>query len=140
LLVDRSCGATEQDLIGLDVTSDSRLGGDLRPISDMDVILKSYLACQDDIVARAAATSDSNLRAYQVVFTDRAVVSDLNQIIDFGTHADTCDTVRTAIDGAVGTDFDILFDFNPTELACRHVLAMDQFVPKPMCTDDCVGV
>ena len=59
LLVNGFCGASKQDLIGSDIACNTRLGSDLRPVSDMDVILHSNLTSQNHIVPGAAAACDA---------------------------------------------------------------------------------
>ena len=50
------------------------------------------------------------------VFTDVTVVTDLHEIVDFGSPPNACETEAAPINGRVGTDFHVAFDQQSSQL------------------------
>jgi hypothetical protein len=81
------------------------------------------LASEDDVLLDGNTTGESSLCGDYNVLADLAIVSDVYQVVDFCAAADARDVESSAIDGGVGSDFDIVFNFEASDLREFFVMA-----------------
>ena len=74
------------------------------------------MARDDDARAENRASRDARLRDDEAARPDDDVVADLDQIVDFRALLDPCAAEARAVNGRVGTDFDIVVDLDDTDL------------------------
>ena len=56
------------------------------------------------------------MRGYNYVLADLDVVADVHQVVDLCAAADSGFVERAAVDGGVGSDLYIVFDYQPSDL------------------------
>ena len=89
----------------------------------------------DDPIAQARRTGDANLRHDQAEFPDRAVVSDLHEVVDLGAGADDRVVDAAAIDRRVGADLDVVVDDAPADVRNLLVSALREDVAEAIAAD-----
>lgn len=85
-------------------------------LSDSQMTRRAGLSHHDRSATHDRAPRKSRLRHDQGVFTDVAVVSDLDQIIDLRAASNTRFVEGCAIDRRIGSDFDVVLDDDATPL------------------------
>ena len=95
---------------GGDVRGDAGLGGGYGSVADGEVAGYAYLAGEDDIFPYGRGASEAGLGAEQGVFAYGRAVAYLDEVVDFGSGADTGLADGGAVDGGVGLDFDGIFE------------------------------
>ena len=88
--------------------------------ADSQMIGDARLSAHHDAVADDGASGDADLRADHAMPAETDVVSDVDQVIEHATGTDHRIVRGTAVDGAVGADFDSVLDDNPAKL--QHAL------------------
>ena len=92
------------------VGKDSCLSAKDHSIADPGMVADAYLAAEDGIVANGARAGDAGLRGDDGIAPDLHVVANVHEVVDLGAASDTRLVERTAIDGRVGADLDVVFD------------------------------
>src|SRR4051812_40109435 len=82
-----------------DITEHRTLGRDPGPVSDDEVIGHSDVSRENDIVPDPSAARDAHPSHDQAALTDVNVVTDMNQVVQLGTSADSGIIDAAAIDG-----------------------------------------
>jgi hypothetical protein len=72
----------------------------------------AYLAGQHRKISHRHAARNADLGDNQTMPPDRAVVSDLDKIVDLGALADDGVASRAAIDRRIGADLDLILDYD----------------------------
>ena len=116
------------------------MGGHDDSVADGDVSDDARLAGEDDVVADASASGDAGLGNDEAMFADVDVVSDLDEVIDFGAFADDGSSEARAINGGVRADFDVIFDDDDSELGDFCMFTVDFFEAEAIAADDGSGV
>lgn len=80
------------------------------------MIANADLPTHDHVVFDGNAAGKAGLRGDHDVFADLDVVANVHQVVNLRAAADARLIQRTAIDGRVGADFDIVFDYQPSDL------------------------
>src|SRR6185312_12480404 len=75
---------TTPAFVGRNVILHRAHGRNLRPVSDLDVIVKSSLGADRHVVTDRQAAGEPDLRREQNVPADGHIVADLDLIVDFG--------------------------------------------------------
>src|SRR5207248_7790933 len=83
---------------------------------DANVIGDTHLASDHNVVLHYGAAGESCLGGNDDILADLHIVSNVNQVIDFCATADACDIQSAAVNGGVGSNFDIVFDFQFPDL------------------------
>jgi len=102
----------------------------LRPdhgaLADLKVVQDPYLTCQNHAGTEFCTAGDSCLSNDQALLSNDHVVGDVNQIIDLGASADHGFPQRCAVNRRVRPYFDVVLDFDDTDLrdfdALRSIL------------------
>jgi hypothetical protein len=81
------------------------------------------LASDYHVIARAARARDPDLTDKEIVPANLAVVANLDKVVDLGTGSDPCGLKRSTIDRRASSDFDVVADFNVSELRHFYVSA-----------------
>ena len=76
------------------------------------------------------------------IFSDLAVVANVNQIIDFRASPDAGCVEGSAVDGGVGADLDIVFDFQTSDLRKLFITAsrLVTHIAEAVAAKHCAGV
>ena len=82
----------------------------------MGVIADAHLSAHNDVVLDGDATGEAGLSGDDHVLSDLNVVADVHQVVDLRAAADARFIESAAIDGRVGADFYIVFDYQAAEL------------------------
>src|SRR6185437_8409484 len=94
-VLDGHGGGSDEDFAVVDVIEDAGLRGAGDVIADLEMSADAGLAGEGDVVAEGDAAGDSGL---------------YDELVDLGAGADDGAAERAALDGAIGADFDIVFD------------------------------
>ena len=70
------------------------------------------------------------------MFADDDIVSDLNEVVDFGAFADDGFTEAGAVEGSVGTDLNVVVDDNAADLGDFFVTSLHKLVAETIGADD----
>ena len=76
----------------------------------------SDLPAQNDVVLDHDAAREAGLRGDHYVFADLAVVADVDQVVNLRAPADARDFQSAPVDGGVGADLHMVFDFQASDL------------------------
>src|SRR5262249_34541791 len=99
-----------------DVVDHAAAAGELGAGADDDMVGNAAGAADDGAVLDGDGTGAARLSADDAGTADLHVVADLDQVIDHRPVADPCVAQRTAVDGGVGAELDIVADHHPAEL------------------------
>ncbi len=99
-----------------DVARSQGLGRDLRAVADPQVISDGDLSAQYHVVSKRTRTPDAALSDDDAILTDLDVVADLNEVVDFCAATDACHAAACPVNGTVGTDLDVVFDDDASDL------------------------
>src|ERR1700761_4332105 len=91
--------------------------------ADLHVFRDAHLPTNDGAVTDSAATRNAGLCGDHHIAPDRDIVADVDEIIELGAAANARLFERTAIDGGIRADFDIVFDDQSALLGKLRVLA-----------------
>jgi len=91
-------------------------GAENRPGFDARFIADSHLAPYNRIVFHHNSSGEAGLRSDDDVSPDSAVVTDVNQVVDFDAIPDLRHTESRAIDTRIGADLDIISNFDTSDL------------------------
>ena len=83
---------------------------------DAGVVANADLSSHDDVVFDRDAAGEAGLGGDDYIFSELAVVADVNEIIDFCALADASFVEGSAVDGRVGSDFDVVFEDETADL------------------------
>src|SRR4051794_23105494 len=83
---------------------------------DVRVFANSGLPADDRIIANHDATGKAGLRCDHHVLTYVAIVSDVNQVIEFSTFTEFGGTERCSINTRIRTNFDVITDLHRADL------------------------
>src|ERR1700693_5377513 len=81
------------------------------------------LAAENDILFDGDTAGEAGLRGDHHVFSDLAVVADVYEVVDFRASANAGCIQGSAVDGGVGADLDVVFDFQAPDLRKLFVTA-----------------
>src|SRR5205807_297556 len=90
------------------------------------IVRESNLSGKNHVVLDHHAAGDTALRDNDAVTTDRNIVSDLHEVVDFGAFADDGIADRAAVNGGAGPDLHVVLDDDATDL---HDLAVRALRP-----------
>src|SRR5262249_55039355 len=108
---------------------------ELRAGADREMIGYSDLPAQHSVVSDLDAAGNSGLGDDEAMATDRAIVADLDQIIDLGALADDCIATRAAVDRRVGADLDGVLDDHAPRLRDLDRFALARKKAESVLTD-----
>ncbi len=91
-------------------------GCDYCSVADCDVLIGSYLSGQNAAATNLSSAGKTGQRSNHSVFADFDVVADLDQVVEFGSAMNASFAKTCAINAAVGSEFDIIFDDDPANL------------------------
>src|SRR5207244_496088 len=103
------------------ILRDTRLPGDCNVVTDSDVLIRSNLARDDAALSNTSSARKPRESGDDCVFADIAVVTDLNQIVEFHAAAQHRIAEAAAINRAVSPDLTVILDANSTELQQFHL-------------------
>src|SRR5438876_1786191 len=83
---------------------------------DVCMLAHAHLASDNDLVLDYDAAGKSCLGRNDDVLADLAVVADVNEIVYLCAAANTSSLKRAAVYGCVGPDFDVVFDYQLSDL------------------------
>ena len=83
---------------------------------DAGVIAYTDLSSHDDIIFDGDTAGEAGLGGDNYVFSDLTVVANVDQIVDLCALADSGFIQRAAVDGGVGSDFHVVFDYQAADL------------------------
>jgi hypothetical protein len=89
---------------------------DLGAITYRDMTIDPRRAADHHAVSDCGASGDPNLGNEHAMTPYAHIVANLNQIVDLGAFADHGVIERAAIDGGVGTDFDMVLNDHTADL------------------------
>ena len=90
---------------------------------DARMFSDAHLAAKNDILLDNDAAGEPGLGRDHDVFTDLAVVSDVHQVIDLGAPSDSCHFQCPPVDGRVGSNFNIVSDFETSYLGKLFIVS-----------------
>ena len=95
------------------------------------------IGCASDsyMVSQRGGSGHAGSARHHTMFTQAAVVRDLNQIINFTALSDHSVIKRAAVHSGIGPDFDIIFNSNATDLRNLHPLTFKGSKAKAVTTD-----
>ena len=136
----REAGRAFDGAAGFEAGVDAGLAIDFAAAPDVDVAGDSGLAADDDVIFDGGAASEADLAADEAVFADDDVVAYVDEIIEFGAFADDGFAEAGAVEGGVGTDFDVVVDDDTADLGNFLVAAGREFVAEAVGADNDAGV
>jgi hypothetical protein len=136
----RPCWRSKNFFTGRDIPHDTGFCAHLAPITKMDMASDTNLSCHYYIISSRAGACDSNLADDQVVGTNLAVVSDLNEVINLGTRSDTGSLESASVDGGAGSDFNIVANFHAAKLRYLDMSTALKSIPKSIGPYHCIGM
>ena len=136
--VDRGDAANDAPV--RDIRRDRGFSTDLRTSPDVDVIGDTNMAGHDHVVAKGGGTPDDSTRSHDAVFTDVAVVPDMEEVVDLRAPADSRFAAACSVHCAIRPDFDIALDNNGPDLRNLPVSPFSEQVSETVRTDRAVGV
>src|SRR5207245_5682989 len=83
----------------------------------------AHLGSENDVFFDYDTARKTGLRGNHHVFSDLAVVADVDQVVDLGAAPDAGDFQGSAVDGRVGADLDVIGDFEAAGLREFHVVS-----------------
>src|SRR5262249_14905531 len=104
---------------GRDIASNAAARADHGAGSNPDVVGNADLSGHHHLIAHDTSAGNAGLAGEQAVAADLDVVRDLDQIVDLAPLADHGVADRTAVDGRVGADLDVVLNDDPSDL--RHL-------------------
>lgn len=110
--------------------------GDSGSLSDGDMARSAYLAGKSDLVFEGGASGDSDLGNDKTVAPDADIVREMNEVVDFGSIADNGLAHGGAVDRDVCTDFNIIADFNDSDLGDFFVSAIGGMKAEAVASED----
>ncbi len=125
-----------------EVGDDACLGSDDGLVTDAEVTRDAALCCDGDVVAKLGAASDAGLRDDDAVLAHGDVVPNLNKVVNFAAFSDDGASKSCSVDGAVGSNIDVISDDDDTDLINRVVVAylLVEEEAKAICSDDGAGL
>src|SRR5882724_5959849 len=118
----------------------ARLRADYRSTQHAYVIAKADLSADDAIIFNGNAAADAGLGRDHDAFTDVAVVSDVDHVVDLRPTPDTRATQRRAIYAGVCSQFDVVFDYHCADLGKLVVTHFTAHIAKTICADNDPGM
>src|SRR5690606_36729487 len=107
-------------------------------ISDIDMAYNSHLATNHIPVTNSCRACNSGLRRNHIIFSDVHIMSNLDQVIDFRTASDDGITDGTTVYGAVGANFNIVFNNHITQLGNLGITVSRRLETKTVASDHCI--
>src|SRR5262249_46263286 len=101
---------------GRHVGDDAAAGAEFRAAADREMVRDPDLAAQHSVVSDLDAAGNPGLRDDEAMAPDRAVVADLDQIIDLGALSNDGVAAATPVDRGIGADLDVVLDDHPPRL------------------------
>ncbi len=117
-----SAGTPCVPLVRSEIMGDSGLGAHHDVVSDFHVIHDADLAGQDDIASDLRRTRYAHLGHNDGVFADDDIMSNLDKVVNLHPSSDDRLAQGCPINRRIGTDFNIVFDFNASHLGDLDVL------------------
>src|SRR6202020_2658411 len=108
--------------------------------ADRDVVGDAHLATQHGKISHRHAARYADLGDDQAMPSDRAVVSDLDQIVDLGPLADDRIARRAAVDRGVSADLDLVLNNDAPGLRNLLVTARRRQITEPILTNANAGM
>src|SRR5688572_6439792 len=112
-----------------DVSEHAGLAGDLRAVTDFVVSLRCRLASDDDAVPDTRGAGQADLRHDQAELAHRAIVADLDEVVDLGSRADHRVVDAATIDRGVRTNLHVVVDHAAAHMRDLLVSALLESVP-----------
>src|SRR5215831_20030867 len=101
---------------GRHVVLDAAQRSNLRPCANGHVIVDPGACAEHHEIFQHRAPGNPGLSYQQAVAANRDIVANLDEIVDLGPFANHGVLDGSAIDGAVGADFHVVLDDDPTDL------------------------
>src|SRR5262249_25290118 len=105
----------------LDVVLDVRRPGYLRAIADRHVADDARVRAHDDKIAQLRRAGNPALGDNHAMATDDDVVGDLHEDVDLGSFADDRIGEGSSVDRSVGSDLNIITNYDTADLRHFHV-------------------
>src|SRR5699024_6420926 len=102
--------------IARNALGNSGFGSDGYIVTDMQMSGNAYLSGESAIVADMGGAGDTYLRDDEAVSSHLNIMPQLDEIVDFGTVADTRGIENSPVDGGIGSHLDVVADGNATYL------------------------
>jgi hypothetical protein len=118
------------------VVHDSGLSGNNHFVAYLEVARHADLPSQRGVTAYPGAARNSDLRHDQTMLANDDVMADLHEVIDLGALADNRRPKRAAVDGDVGSNFNIIVDDDLADLRDFPLNAGVQDVTKTVAAND----
>src|SRR5579863_8545185 len=109
-LSNRTCGNSTIISSGFEIMRNSRQPRQARTVSNSDVICDTRHPADSHEIAQYNTTRNADLPGNHTVTSHPGVVTNLDQIINFGTLADHRVAKRATIDGGVGANLDAVLN------------------------------
>jgi hypothetical protein len=93
------------------------------------------LATDHHVTANGRATSDANLRNQDAVLSHSHIVGNLDEIVDFGALFDDSPTECGTVDRYIGSQLNVIFNDDTTELGDLMMSALMLYVSKAVGSD-----
>src|SRR5262249_51624360 len=104
------------------------------------MVPEAHLTADDRAVLDGGGARDPGLRGDHHVPADPDVVGDLHEVVDLRAGADSGRAQRTAVDGRVRPDLDVILDDGRSSLRELQVTGSVEYVPEPVAPDHDAGV
>ena len=127
---------TEHEKTGRHILGDTGLRHDNGLVADGQVAGNANLTGNSDVVTNNRTAGHADESANNAVLSDNAVVANLNEVVNFCAPADACSTEPGPVNGSVGTDFNVVTNFNIAKLRNLFMPALDHFKTKTIGTED----
>ena len=118
----------------------ARLRSNHGPALHANVIAESYLAADNAVVFDNDAAADAGLPGNDNALADIAVVTDVNQVVEFRAPADARTAQRSAIHTGVRAQLDLVFDHYGADLREFMVALVVAHKAKPVRADHHAGM
>ena len=106
-----------------------------RVISQADVIFKSNLTCQDNVITSFATASDTDLAADQIMTANFTVVSNHDLVVDLRAFTDRCRAITASIDRDRGAEFNVALNLHVTQLSGGYMFSLFLPISKTICAE-----
>jgi len=105
------------------LAGNAALGAQDRACLDANMIGNAHLTRHYHAIFQHRAAGKAGLRGDHNVLADLAVVANVHQVVDFCASGYAGCVQCTAINGGVGADFDVIFDFEAADLRKLFITA-----------------
>jgi hypothetical protein len=109
-------------------------------IANIEMAREADLPAKDDVIAQPGAAGDANLRNEEAMFANAHVVSNLDEVVNFGAIANSRRAKRAAIHGDIRADLDVVTNDDISNLWDFAVDALVKHVAEAVRTNHGAGM